>query len=198
MTQTAGRKSSGFQRLVSLRLDVLARLSDRHADIDYRRNVGLSLLQCRVLGVVGSHGEMTFQSAYRETGIEKSHASRIVASLISVGLLKKTSDPDDQRSIILGVTRRGAKVHKQVLRLGVDRNNRWLEPLSAEQREMFLDCIDLLTQQARKLAARTQSSIGGARPKGGSRADTRGSNRYLGSPVAIQKAKPRRVAVLRP
>lgn len=157
MERTREQRKRGFQQLVSFQLGILTRLSDRHADLDYQRKLGLSLLQCRVLGIVGSHGEMTFKNVCRDTGIEKSHASRIVTSLVEAGLFSKTSDPNDQRSIILRPTVRGKKMHEQVLTVATDRNTRWLAPLSKEQSEVFLDCVELLTQQARKLSARTLS-----------------------------------------
>ena len=185
-----GRKSA-FQKLASFRLDLLARLSQRHADVDYRRKVGLSLLQCRVLGIVGSQGEMTFKNICRETGIEKSHASRVVASLIELELFHKASDPNDQRSIVLRPTARGRKVHKQVLLVALERNDRWLETLSAEQRDLFLSCIDLLTQQARKLAVRMKFSGSATRPKVGLRAGAIRSGEAQRRPVPVSKSRRR-------
>ncbi len=165
MSRTATGRKSTFQKLASFRLDLLARLSERHADVTYRRKVGLGILQCRVLGIVGSNGEMSFKAICRETGIEKSHASRIVASLIELGLFHKAADPSDQRSIILKPTASGRKTHKQVLLIALERNDRWLEALSAEQRDVFLHCMDLLTQQARKLAIRIKAPEPVARSK---------------------------------
>jgi DNA-binding MarR family transcriptional regulator len=176
-----------FERLASLRLEVLSRLSDRHAEIDFQRKVGLSLLQCRMLGLIGSNGEMTFKRVYRDTGLEKSHASRIVTSLIEAGLLRKASDPADQRSIVLTPTARGKKLHKQVMLIAVKRNDRWLEVLSPEQRAQFLTCIDLLTQQSRKLAARMHSPTGSTRPKGTRRTGTIGVGKTSRRRVAASK-----------
>jgi len=148
----ADRPSEGFHRLPSFRLELLARLAERHADADFRRTFGLGILQCRLVGLVGSQGDTRFGEICRQTGIEKSHASRIVSSLIDLGLFEKYSDPSDQRSTIVRTTPAGKALHARMLSAAVARNRDWLQVLTPEQRDTFLACVDILTAQAQHLA----------------------------------------------
>jgi len=147
------RAPGGFHCLPSFRLELLARLAERHADADFRRTVGLGILQCRILGLVGSQGETRFGAICHQTGIEKSQASRIVSSLIDLGLFEKFSDPQDQRSIIVRATPAGKAVHARIYAAAVARNETWLGALSAPQRDTFLACLDILATEAQRLAA---------------------------------------------
>jgi DNA-binding MarR family transcriptional regulator len=146
--------SRSFQKFASLRLDLLARVSQRHADKDYRERLGLGLLQCRMIGLVGSQGPMTFKALCKATEVEKSQASRLVAGLTERGIFQTTSAPADQRRVIIALSAYGKKIHEQVYRLASERNERWLRVLTEEQREVFFACMDALMQQARKLSVR--------------------------------------------
>lgn len=157
--------SRSFQKFASLRLDLLARVSQRHADRDYRERLGLGLLQCRMIGLVGSQGPMTFKALCKATEVEKSHASRLVAGLTERGIFQTTSAPADQRSVIIALSAYGKKIHEQVYRLASERNERWLRVLSEEQRGVFFACMDALMQEARKLSVRAAAPKP-KRPKG--------------------------------
>src|SRR5260370_15392850 len=148
--------SRNFHQLASLRVEMLARQSRRHADADYRRKIGLGVLQCRVIGIVGSQGPLTFRELCAGTDIEKTYASRLVAKLAALGLLRKSSE-SDERAFVIAVTTAGRRAYDRIYRIAQARNERWLAALSPEQRETFFDCLDILASASRKLTA-------GARP----------------------------------
>ena len=50
-----------------------------------------------VIGMVGSQGPLTLRELCGGTDIEKTYASRLVAKLAALGLIKKSPDPADQR-----------------------------------------------------------------------------------------------------
>jgi DNA-binding MarR family transcriptional regulator len=153
--------SRNFHQLASLRVELLARQSRRHADADYRRKIGLGVLQCRVIGMVGSQGPLTLRELCVGTDIEKTYASRLVAKLAALGLIKKLPDPSDQRSFVIAVTTAGRRTYDRIYRIAQARNESWLAALSPEQRETFFDCLDILASASRKLT-------GGSRPDSGS------------------------------
>ena len=160
--------SLNFHQLASLRVELLARQSRRHADADYRRTIGLGVLQCRVIGMVGSQGPLTLRELCIGTDIEKTYASRLVAKLAARGLLKKSPEAD-QRSFVIALTTAGQRTYDRIYRIAQARNERWLAALSQQQRETFFDCLDLLASASRKLIAGARLNAAASR----GRRDTR-------------------------
>lgn len=152
--------SRNFHQLASLRLETLARQSKRYADADYRRKMGLGVLQCRVIGIVGSQGTLTFRGLCIRTEIEKSYASRLVANLVDLGFLRRSCDSSDQRSFVVALTAAGRRAYNQIYRIAVQRTDTWLAALSPEQREMFFACIDILERESRKHIAQSRHGLG--------------------------------------
>ena len=162
-------ESRNFHQLASLRVELLARQSRRHADADYRRTIGLGVLQCRVIGMVGSQGPLTLRELCAGTDIEKTYASRLVAKLAAQGLLKKSPETD-QRSFVIALTTAGQSTYERIYRIAQARNERWLAALSPEQRETFFDCLDVLASASRKLIAGARTSFTASRGRDNTRA----------------------------
>jgi DNA-binding MarR family transcriptional regulator len=156
-----------FRTLASFRLHVLARLSERFYEQFYRREFGLPLLECRIIGITGGFGQVSFKRACEEANLDKSHASRLVNHLIKRGLVQKVSNPSDQRSVMLSLTRRGRDTHRALHNAADDLCARWLSVLSAEQRRTFETCLVILIEQIRVM---TEGNATSSRaPKRGTR-----------------------------
>jgi DNA-binding MarR family transcriptional regulator len=147
-----------FHLLASLRVEILARHSQRYADADFRRKIGLGALQCRIIGLVGSQGPLDLRRLCVETDMEKTYASRLVAKLAALGLLKKSSDPRDQRSFAIALTPAGRRTYDRIFRIAFERNESWLSVLSPYQRASFFECLDILDRATRRLAGSTATS----------------------------------------
>lgn len=145
------RNGGQFSELASLRLHLLARLIDHHADTLYLDAVGLRWIECRVIGVVGRHAPIGFKALCERLEMDKSHASRMVARLIEGAWLARHDDPLDQRSFLLSLTESGQRLRQTIYRLGVARNEQWLSVLDDAEREVFAACLDRLTAQARRM-----------------------------------------------
>lgn len=152
-----------LSELMSFRVHLLARLTDQHAESSYLREVGLKLLECRIVGVVGRHAPIGFKALCERAELEKSNASRMVASLIERGWLARHGDPVDQRSFLLSLTKAGRDLRDTIHRLAVARNGQWLSVLDGAQREVFATCLARLTSQARRML---DGEIGDAAPGG--------------------------------
>ncbi len=151
-----------FRTLASFRLHVLARLSERFYEQYYRRAFGLPLLECRLIGITGGFGQVSFKRACEEANLDKSHASRLVNHLIKRGLVQKVSNPADQRSVMLSLTRAGRETHRALHAAADDLCSRWLAVLSAEQQRIFETCLVILIEQIRVM---TEEERGGTRRK---------------------------------
>jgi DNA-binding MarR family transcriptional regulator len=169
------RKRNGelqtFRTLASFRLHVLARLSERFYEQYYRREFGLPLLECRIIGITGGFGQVSFKRTCEEANLDKSHASRLVNHLIKRGLVQKVSNPADQRSVMLSLTRAGRETHRALHSAAADLSARWLSALSAEQRRVFETSLVILTEQIRVM---TEEERGPSRRRGNGKLASKG------------------------
>ena len=90
--------------------------------------------------------------------MEKTYASRLVAKLAGLGLLEKSSDPRDQRSFAIALTRAGRRTYDRIFRIAFERNESWLAVLSPDQRDSFFECLDILDRASRRLAGSAATS----------------------------------------
>jgi DNA-binding MarR family transcriptional regulator len=183
--------SRNFHQLASLRVEMLARHSRRYADADFRRKTGLGVLQCRIIGVVGSQGPLSLRDLCVAADIEKTYASRLAAKLTTLGLLRKSFDTSDQRSFVIALTKAGRRSYDRIYRIALQRNETWLTALSAGQRETFFNCIDILERASKRLIAGSRlnaASLRSARDETGKR-----TARSFGQGTRKSAAQSRRV-----
>jgi DNA-binding MarR family transcriptional regulator len=175
-----------FHQLASTRLDTLARQSRRYADADYRRKLGLSFLQCRIIGIVGSQNALAFRELCVGTDIEKGYASRLVTGLVDQGILRRSNASSDPRSFLVALTAAGRRLYNRIYHIAVQRNDTWLAVLSPEQRQTFFDCIDRLARESKKLVVKSRQ--GAEQPRVASRSRR---TRPAGTSRDIKNATPK-------
>ncbi len=116
---------------------MVARLSERVSEEYYRRQFDLSLPECRVIGITGGYGSVSFKKVASDTYLEKSYASRVVSSLVERNILEKQENPSDSRSVLLRLTAHGIKVHDEMHQAAI-RLNDWLTAtMAADQPQAF-------------------------------------------------------------
>jgi DNA-binding MarR family transcriptional regulator len=155
-----------FRGLASFRLHMLARLSERFYEQFWQREFGLSLLECRIIGITGGFGQVTFKRACEEANLDKSHASRLVNRLIRRRLLQKVMNPSDQRSVMLALTNAGRDCHRALHACATRLADEWLSALPADGRKAFMDAMVKLTEQIR---AMSEAQAGRKSRRGGQR-----------------------------
>ncbi|WP_167765310.1 MULTISPECIES: MarR family winged helix-turn-helix transcriptional regulator [unclassified Brevundimonas] len=124
---------------MTFRLHMVARLSERVSEDYYRQRFDLSLPECRVIGITGGYGSVSFKKVASDTYLEKSYASRVVSALVDRGIIEKLENPSDSRSVLLSLTPHGVAVHDQMHKAAI-RLNEWLS-------------TDLLNSQVEQLTA---------------------------------------------
>jgi DNA-binding MarR family transcriptional regulator len=152
------RGKPSFKGLASFRLHQLTTLSERFIGTHYRRKFGLRVVEVGILIMVGGQGPLSFKTTYTRANLEKSNASRLAAQLMEKGLLERREDFTDQRSFYLALTTAGQRLYRQLYAEAVDRNERWMSVLPKKQRAAFLSCLEMLTQNMRRLL---QEEMGG-------------------------------------
>jgi DNA-binding MarR family transcriptional regulator len=167
-----------FRTLASFRLHVLARLSERFYEQFYQREFGLSLLECRMIGITGGFGQVSFKRVCEEANLDKSHASRLVDRLIKRRLLQKVSNPSDQRSVMVTLSSAGRECHRELHGCATRLAEEWLSVLSADARKVLEESLVKLIDQIR--------AMGGDE----SRHKSRRSKKYTRAKIAPQPAPP--------
>lgn len=75
---------------------------------------GLKTNEWRLVAVLAEDGELTQQAIVRRTKLDKVSVSRAAQGLETRGLVRRTPDPADARSLRLSLTAAGRKLHERV------------------------------------------------------------------------------------
>jgi DNA-binding MarR family transcriptional regulator len=159
--KTADPGLKTFRTLPTFRLHVLARVSERFFEQHYQREFGLTLLECRMIGITGDFGQLSFKRLCETASLDKSHASRLVDRLISRRLLHKVSHPSDQRSVMLGLTPTGRQCHRELYATARALADEHLSVLSRDARRVFQDSLVKLIEQMRVMTEAQRAGVPG-------------------------------------
>ncbi len=150
--------AKAFRTLTSIRLHLLAHVSERVHEREYRKRFGLNLAQCRIVGIIGSHNMPSFRKVCDELALHKAHVSRLVSQLVAKGLVSRHVPEHDQRMADLSLTAAGKALNVRLYAAAIALNAEWLEVLSANQRAGFAILLDMLTAQLSVMALRRKKS----------------------------------------
>jgi DNA-binding MarR family transcriptional regulator len=134
--------------MMSSRLMVLANLLKRGAILRYKRLAGLSSVEFGLVASMGRRRPMSVISLAEAVGMDKGQISRALAELVSRKLVAKAVNPQDNREVLVCLTRTGLAAHDTIVAGAQERNRRLLEQLSAGELAALLAQIDRLTETA--------------------------------------------------
>jgi DNA-binding MarR family transcriptional regulator len=140
-------KPPSFRNLMTFRLHRVARISERISEQYYRKHLDLSLPECRVIGITAGFGSVSFKRVAAAANLEKSYASRVVSSLVERGIMEKSPNPQDSRSVLLQLTDFGKGVHEQTYALALSLNELLQAPFRRGQVADFVAFLNTLEQQ---------------------------------------------------
>jgi DNA-binding MarR family transcriptional regulator len=73
-----------------------------------------SSTQCFILGELYRSGPMTLADLGRQLALDKSWTSRAVESLVQEGLLVKSSNAEDRRTVVVSLSKAGERRYKEL------------------------------------------------------------------------------------
>jgi len=117
----------------------------------YRKRFGVNVTEWRVLGSLALYAPMTANDICLLTRTDKAPISRAVARLMAAGLVKREGDPRDKRRILLALTTKGRQTHDRILPVALEREDKLLSVLSADEIEEFRRILIKLRRQAATL-----------------------------------------------
>jgi DNA-binding MarR family transcriptional regulator len=111
---------------------------------------GLTPTQASVLGLIVGNGPIGLPDLQRLEHLNPTMLSRVVGRLGELGLIDRSPDPDDLRSVTVSVTAAGRKVHTRIKAQRADAVLQAATRLpEAEQRALItaLDALDHLAEE---------------------------------------------------
>lgn len=120
--------------LFSFQLQRLAALSSRIAILSIGPRYRLTVREWRALAVLDYLKEAPLQLLANHSGLLKSQMSRVVSGLIDRGLISRSENPEDGRSILLRLSSEGREIVTKILADSEHRNEMMLSSLSLEDR----------------------------------------------------------------
>jgi DNA-binding MarR family transcriptional regulator len=138
-------------KLVSRRILILANLLRRAAALRYRRLLHLPAGEWGVIAELGYQSPRTLNELANGIGLDKTQLSRTVSCLVARRLVKRRSNPDNNREVLITLTRAGRGCYEAILAAGIAANERLLAGVSAAEQAEFVRRIEKLTDRARDL-----------------------------------------------
>jgi DNA-binding MarR family transcriptional regulator len=139
--------------MVSSKLMVLANLLKRGAMLRYKRLAGLSSVEFGLVASLGRRPPMSVAALAQAVGQDKGQISRALAELVFRKLVAKAINPEDNREVLVSLTRAGLAAHDAMVAGAQERNQRLLEGLDITQMAVLLEQIDRLTRKAEQMLA---------------------------------------------
>jgi DNA-binding MarR family transcriptional regulator len=161
-SQPGRRTARPGEALVSNRLLSLATLLRRSANLLYRRELGLSEVEWRIVAIVGDHAPLTLGALVEILGLDKGQLSRGVTTLVRRRILTRSADPRDSREVHIALTPRGQATFDALIALALKRNRELAAGLDRAELAALLVALDGLLANARIMLARAQAH--GRRP----------------------------------
>jgi DNA-binding MarR family transcriptional regulator len=148
-SQPGRRLARAGSALVSNRLLSLATLLRRSANLLYRKELGLSEVEWRILAIVGDHAPLTLAALVEILGLDKGQLSRSVSALVKRRILTRTADPLDSREVRIALTLHGEGTFEALIALALERNRELVARLSQAEAAALLAALDQLLANAR-------------------------------------------------
>lgn len=144
LTNALTADAAGF----SAALEALARiyqLQDPRQTCTY----GITLTECYALEAVVENGTLTVNEVAAELALDKSTASRAVASLVRKRLIARRGHPRDRRSVEVSATAPGSRLYRRIRDAGRQRHRDLLKGFPPEIRRAAIELLSELAAAER-------------------------------------------------
>jgi DNA-binding MarR family transcriptional regulator len=165
--EPAAEAARTIKELLSYRVHRVANALSRGAALRYRREFRVSLMEWRILALLGGFAPLTLKELAKESGLDKSQASRAVADLVGRGLILREIGREDAREIALRLSAEGRRIYEGLMRAARERDAAFLGCLSEEERRVVDGALRKLEAEARRQIGLVGAAERTARPRAG-------------------------------
>jgi DNA-binding MarR family transcriptional regulator len=117
----------------------------------YRTLFGLRIPEWRMIAVLAEGGAMTQQALCGRTRMDKVTVSRAAIALADRGLIARASNPQDQRSHLLTLTRDGWSLYEEIAPKALELERRVFAEFGAEERQQLRAMLDRIEKAVEAL-----------------------------------------------
>ncbi|HZZ04316.1 MarR family winged helix-turn-helix transcriptional regulator [Paraburkholderia sp.] len=136
------------------RLHNLARVATQGVGLMFRRELGISRRDWRILAFVGKYPDASLTQLAEAAALDMVVASRCVANMVKKGLIAKTRLPENKRVTVLALTEAGRIAYEQARVSGQRYNTEFAACLSDEEALLLDGLLKRMEQQAVQLTQR--------------------------------------------
>lgn len=104
----------------------------------------VSLTQLSALATLAKDGPMTPGALATRERVRPPSMTRVIASLVELGLVERSSHPDDRRQVLVAVSPAGEELFEAERRAGMEWLQGRLEKLKQDDRATLLAAADLM------------------------------------------------------
>lgn len=141
-----------IRQLLSYKVHTVANLLSRGAELQYRRQFGVSLWEWRTIGLLGSADEgLSLGHLAHAAGIHKSQMSRVVAGLTKRRIVLREAHPGDGRGVRLTLTKTGQRLYQGLIRVAGERDQAFRNCLSDNEKKTLDRVLTKLAGEARAM-----------------------------------------------
>lgn len=133
--------------------------------------VGIETWRCLMLLAV--HGSITAPEVCRVVGMDKASVSRCFKAMEAQGLITFGLAPDDGRLRIATLTKKGRKLHDQLLGIALERERAFLSVLSGAEQATLVRLLKRLHENLPQAEAATARYVEATFPRAAARRRTR-------------------------
>jgi DNA-binding MarR family transcriptional regulator len=157
MTQSNKKKQTperilALERYLPYRLSILSnRVSSMIAET-YSDKFALSIIEWRIMAVLGEYPDVSADEVSSKTQIEKSILSRAINKLLGRHLVAREFNPSDKRRSMLNLTETGLSVYEEIVPVAYEMETELLACFNKEEQEKFSELVDRLYDHGGKLA----------------------------------------------
>jgi DNA-binding MarR family transcriptional regulator len=130
----------------------------RAAASRYRKLLGLTGVEWGLVAHLGLGAPQTLSQIASGMGLEKAQLSRTVSQLIRRGLVAKQTNPQNNREVLISLTREGWRNHLAIQVAGEAANKQLLVEFPRKDLIIFIGQLEYLTRRARELLQLEQAA----------------------------------------
>ncbi len=149
---------TAIRDLLSYRLNTVANLLSRGAELRYRRDFGVSLWEWRTIALLGAVTEpLSLNHLAHAAGIHKSQMSRVVSGLTKRRLVLRAASSTDGRGVQLTLSKEGRRLYEGLIDAATERDQAFNDCLSSNEKQVLDRALAKLAGQARELIRREKA-----------------------------------------
>jgi DNA-binding MarR family transcriptional regulator len=158
-----------LSQLFTYCISTLANTLSRGAAARYSRDY-VTLVEWRIIGSLALNSPMSLRQISHRFDLDKGQSSRAVAGLLSRGMVHRSINGQDRRSVVLKLTPAGWRLYRRILDAARERSERLLGCLEARERRAFLRSFGRVMTEARAVYLNERAAPqNGRRPRAGIR-----------------------------